>query len=101
MDTGLGLNSDLEPCRYLFVDDVIHPYGGYPAWLVAYGWSLVAVLVFVLPLSLFNKSPGTLHLIGSKNGSAADANGCSTTRGGVTVELNEAKLDDAAVLSDL
>lgn len=45
---------------YLFVSDILKPYSGYPTGFVAFGWTLFAVLVSIIPLTLWKRDAGTL-----------------------------------------
>ena len=44
----------------LWVKDLKQPYGGYPGGLQAFGWSLLAILLGITPLTMASTADGTL-----------------------------------------
>ena len=45
---------------YLLQEDIRNPYGNYPTGLLAFGWTLFALLILTSLLSLGRSGPGSL-----------------------------------------
>ena len=52
----------------MWAKDVQRPYGGYPGGLQAFGWTLLAVLLVITPLTMRSSEAGSLPTLPASGG---------------------------------